>query len=674
MDSIFHYLFGFKDEEENSSSSLISKTSSPPELSSLTIQFLSTHTRLFSVIPNLSIWSESVSKETETVYSLIKGAIQSGKSEIIHALSLYFTIVLGETVVILLRDFIGDYDQMDRGLERFLGSYKTFLLDATLEEDDIDLPLIHYMGDVHRTRDGHLHGQLLIQQAFVKGSIIVALSNADQMRKLNECHVPDHRFHIIIDESDQLMFSEGIRFTPQLDMLTSQACNVVGISATHYEHFHDVKDRFHTSRTFVMAPPPASIEKGSYKGILDIQFEYIQPINTKLKKESENILRWDTDLCEFLKTHETQEPFHIHGDQKHPMMTLIKHERMVTQQNKMLEHIRSMTSAYTIIVYNGTEVVLYSPSLAFTTIILPTCQKRENKTKSTNGLHVFKQVSIVYVLQYLKDNGGADRFSRILIIAHGLVGRGIQIVSEDYGWHLTHMFYRPSSSTRASAYLQDMRLCGIYRDTIPLTCMLEQKVYENLYKSYMLQEDLFQRISNETSEPMKRWLVHQRIFQEKFPKCKATKTGSIQGIRTNIELEDQGMSMAEFNRPICITKMNRRLEMSTTPTEKDKDSVEDLDKKEWDRLTNPNNGMFQKWARDDNTSAIARFMRNGLDPRKRYTKKEMLELCGEYRLNLSDIIKLDKKEKTHYLGSILVKQGQLYSLHPQLLESFERYF
>jgi len=675
MEFIFERLFGMDNEDE--SSTLSKKVESETEKDDkktdqvdekkIIESFLSDHTRFFSVIPDMNYFQPS----TSPMYSLIKGAIQSGKSEMIHALSLYFALIHKSTTVLILRDFVGDYDQMNRGLQRFLNRFHSYLCLKSLEEE-IDLPTIHYVGDIRRDKDGVIHGQTPIQHALVNGgSILIALANADQMMKLNESwdsllldSFP--ALQLIIDESDQLMFSEGVRFTPQLDALTRKASHIIGISATHYEHFQDVKHRFETSRILVMKPPPPSLCKGTYKGILDIQYEYIQPIDIKKKKESDNLLERDPDLYQFLENHKSHDPFHIHNDQQHPMITLVKQERLILQQNKMMESIRQrFKELYTIIIYNGKEVTLYSDSLKeYTTLTLPKCQKRTNRCKSQNGVHVFSNVSIVYVLQYLKENGGANRFPRILIIAHGLVGRGIQIVSEDYEWHLTHMYYRPSSSTRASAYLQDMRLCGIYRDSIPLTCVLEKKTYHNLYKSYMLQEDLFGRIQDESSENLTQWLSHQTIFNQKIPHCHVVRAKFKANI-TRTESEDHGMSFNEFNHSLCITKMNPILHS------KDVDIGPDMDKKEYDRLIHL---MFKKWANHNNQSAIARFMRDGLDPRKEYTKSEMLDLCKIYGIQLGHITGVRKGGQIH--GQLIDHDPvkQIYRLYPCLIPSFETFF
>jgi hypothetical protein len=91
------------------------------------------------------------------------------------------------------------------------------------------------------------------------------------------------------------------------------------------------------------------------------------------------------------------------------------------------------------------------------------------------------------------------------------------------------------------------------------------------------------------------------------------------------------------------------------------------------RLTNDINGMFKKWGNPANQSAIARFMREGLDPHKKYTKKEMTEACKEYKVALSHLM---KKYEPHgwAFGTIILSSHNKYYLHNQLKESFLKYF
>jgi hypothetical protein len=235
------------------------------------------------------------------------------------------------------------------------------------------------------------------------------------------------------------------------------------------------------------------------------------------------------------------------------MIMMIKTERLIAQQDVLMQIIKNQYKYnYTIITYNGTNCKLYSHSLQ-DKIILPICKK---KSQYKNNIHSFNNTPLPYVLQYLKNNGGAKKFPRIIIIAYKLVGRGINIVSEDFGWHLTHMYYKPSKSTDVTTMIQSMRLCGIYNDNITLQCYIPQTDYENMYKGYMLQEDIFRQLNEAKNEEkeLKKWLEEKKFHKEKIPKCPLYRKQKFRGIVANIEKEDKGMTMDEFNKDRCITK------------------------------------------------------------------------------------------------------------------------
>jgi len=637
----------------------------------LLIVFLQTHTRLFEVIEDLSCLDN-----LETTYILIKGAVQSGKSEIIHALVLYLTIRHQHNVTIILRNYTGDYDQMDRGLVRFIELFQNFLIQKAIEDTETLLPHIFYIGDIIRSKvDGKMsHHESLCHDLVRGGSITLSLANTDQMIKMNECwdiveqeNADLNKMSVIIDEADQLMHAEGEKFTPQLDQFLSNAKNIIGISATHYECLHDQKNRFSTDNVYILTPPP------NYKGISDVQFQYIEPIDSKMKSGNPSkFLEWDKELNNFLLKNGDHQPFSIHNSEKHPMLTLIKHERTTTNQHKMLEEISKhpeFGKQYTCIVYNGTEVILYSHRLMHEKIVLPICRKREIANKSKDGKHVFASTSIGYVLQYLKNNGGAEKYPRILIIAHNLVGRGINVVSNDFKWHLTHMYYRPSSTSNASTLIQSMRIFGIYNDSIPLVCVLEKKVYDDLYRAYMLHEDMFSKLSKtEDEKPISEWLKCQHVYIEKVPRRDVSKCGKFGALITDELAMDDGMIMTDFNRNHCITKMP----VQTTNVVVDKN----IDDTEYERLANDRNGMFKKWSSISNQSAIARFMRDGLDPFRKYTKKEITDVCKEYGIILKylTISHTNKKSKGGVNGQILCCHNNHYFVYPQLINSFEKYF
>ena len=140
------------------------------------------------------------------------------------------------------------------------------------------------------------------------------------------------------------------------------------------------------------------------------------------------------------------------------------------------------------------------------------------------------------------------------------------------------------------------------------------------------------------------------------------------GIFTDKEEDDGGMRMNEFRQGFCITKMKRLASEEQTV-------LPPMDPTEWERLTNSQNGMFKKWADPSNTSAIARFMREELDPRKIYSKRDLTERWRRFSKESLDKLMRKKIGISNGYGIILVKEeGGRIRLHPRLVPMFEAYF
>jgi hypothetical protein len=120
----------------------------------------------------------------------------------------------------------------------------------------------------------------------------------------------------------------------------------------------------------------------------------------------------------------------------------------------------------------------------------------------------------------------------------------------------------------------------------------------------------------------------------------------------------------EFQRPMAF--------VSAPPPRTAPTDAPAMDTRELNRLTNPTSGMFKKWASPTNQSAIARFMREGLDPNREYTKREITALCREYRIQVAHLT--GKRRGTQIHGIILAKHNDHYSLHADLRPHFEKYF
>lgn len=626
-------------------------------------EFLANKTRLYEVLEPTSL--ETMMHENDNNYHLIKGAVQSGKSRIIHALTLYNAVIMCRNTTLVLRNCTSDYEQMERGLCLFIENCA-----------DLRIP-IFYVGDITRRRGTDILTNITPMCTAMAnpalGCVIICLGNADHLRKLSDCMDKMERdgqppkMMTIIDECDQLMYSEGQHYPQLLQSVMDRSDLVIGISATVFEPFCDEYERFHTASTYELMPSP------DYKGIRHIMFRDLHPIDKKIKKERpDQHLEWDTDLPVVLDQLMTCQPYAMIHDDHHPIQMLIKTERLIvgmaTLANTIIANPR-WAEAFTIITYDGNHAVLFSKRLEGIRIRLPLTNKREKKQPNRQR-HEFSNVGIQSVIQYLKQAGGARRFPRILIIAHGMVGRGINVVSSDFGWHCTHMYYRPATSTTVAEMIQSMRLCGVYQDNIPLTCYAERSIAENIYKGDRLQEDMLDRVYDKIDNmSLEQSMATERFHEAKIPARRLTGRGMLRLNQTKQETEDGGMLLSEFMKDRCMQDT-----MAEPPAPVTATIISTEDATEFQRLMDPKKGMFKKWSQVTNTSAISRFMKGGLDPAKIYNKAEMTKLCKDYDIELKNLTTA-RNTRTQSYGKILHKdEHQSYSLQLALVDAFYHYF
>jgi hypothetical protein len=99
---------------------------------------------------------------------------------------------------------------------------------------------------------------------------------------------------------------------------------------------------------------------------------------------------------------------------------------------------------------------------------------------------------------------------------------------------------------------------------------------------------------------------------------------------------------------------------------------EDYPSKEFERLVNK---MFPKWSKDDGSTNISRFMHE-LDSDKKYTHKEMVELCENTGINKKNLknLTLISSGKSNGYGKILQVIEGKYQIYSCLLPSYNIWF
>lgn len=599
-------------------------------------------------------------------FSLIMGYIQSGKSKVLFGASLFLARILRRNVIVVLRDYTSDADQ-------FLFNFKLRFLEAIREEigsieTTEDIVPVRYAGDLIRPRKGSLLDPTGIRVAMNEGygSVIVALANQSQLMSLNEIldTVDEEPPTLFIDEVDDILYSTG-GCGDQMKRLTERSNYVIGVSATVFDPLHD--HRFIGSRVFLLDPPE------NYKGVDRFITKTIEPLQSN--EEYTTRLNKDMDLVRVLDS--CRNTTIQSGNTDHPLILLLKNERVISDQMTLLGDIQTMYGIdYVVIVHNGKNTTLLAPRLRHSnqTVRLPTSHKKPIRIEE-NGVYVFNKAQIQDVLQLLKNKGGARMFPRIVIISHDIIGRGINITSRDFGWHLTHMFYRPSKTATIPMFLQSMRLAGISEDNIPRYLFAEEKVITDIMVGHRLQQEVVERIrKNATEEEPTTTILEREFFHpKKIPKRSLflPKTRRNKKFLPKIDAtQDKGWTIEEFIRPLAITTQH-----SYTIHQ---DCLPLINELEFNRLVNPINGMFTKWANPISSTVISTFMREGFDPTKIYLKRDFKKLCREFKIHLHHISTpgYGQRSNKNY-GQLFVSptdNPNVILFSPQLLPYFQKYF
>lgn len=494
------------------------------------------------IISGLHETDEKLVLTSPEKYTQIAGDVQGGKSFVIKSIAYLFGLlshyemntiknVTEMNVVIVLRNVWADYNQLKIGIEDFNEELNS-QLDVDYEMETI------YMGDIESIKKGIRNKELERSLSTKKNKkVIISICNENQLNKLNNYlfdGVNLHNYVVIIDEVDTLKYSnENNGYMDELNTLVDRSKHVFGVSATCFEPFFHEKD-LKGHHVFQIKKAP------NYKSINHVKFV---PLLHKCKIPSTkkiNQIESDPNIIPYYEYIQSKSPY---GD--HPIISLHKTTNIVEQHYKTMEILMKYFPNFAVIVYDGDGITLYHHSLKKTTIVTPDSRKT---AKRKDGIHYFTKVGIQSVLQYLKENGGANSFPHIVIIAGIYAGRSINFVSRDFKWHLTNQYLLTANTTRYAEIIQSMRVLGCYNDDIPLECHTTPKNINIIKKSYNLHGDFIHKLKkNLVKETVMDYLTNSPIFEKKLPpNVKRLCKNSFEITTTKNEEEDTGMTFNEF--------------------------------------------------------------------------------------------------------------------------------
>lgn len=609
---------------------------------------------------------------------IIKGYVQSGKTSFMLCSSLkYMFGPSSMSSIIVLRNAVGDSTQINARIR----DMKANIIDYLRAKN------VNYEVDIIVLGDSVPSDEFDSAMTGAFPRIFVVLGNGSQLRRVNTMmkKVTNPNYALFIDEADSNDTGDNRRID-EMSLLKEGASRMFYISATILEI--GLREDNSDENIYMLQDVP------HYMGIEKLTHRPLEfPAESNNRKDDDPTIN-DPNMGSFVSMFEKLEPHQVEFlETSHPQHCLITCGTVILPQQKLFKFISDHNIA--VLLYNGDGIDLYHRSLDGENVAIKSGGGRTLSSDSCKwrpGAHSFGQaISIANVLQWLKDNGGVERFPRIITISGKLAGRGISFVSDDYGkylgsfvdntppkwigWRLTSMYYVPSKNTSQPNMMQCVgRVCCVVRDNIQTFLYANDEVLVDIRKAYWSQEELVARSRQlQEGNDLK---IREAMHQVKMNNMKLSKrpltTAGVKRIRTEnvVEwFEEDGGFVIDDTYEKQQGEDNgwdfKTPSMKVTPTINTDDITIGLD--EWRRLTTK---MFKHWS--SNSSHIAEFMHN-LDPEKIYTKAMMTELCVHNNIRVGDVV-TDKSGKSNKYGSIIKCSSSKYILYPELVTAYKLNF
>lgn len=383
---------------------------------------------------------EKIMKNVEKyVYQVVKGYVQSGKSQLMIYYATWIATQHNMNVVIMLRNQTAD-------IKSLANKFRNFKTEKNIKNIEI-IKFANYYNVIDF--------EDLVDKFRESGKIFIILGNSEQLSKMNEIIAEGNvnPFAMCIDELDLNEKDSSTSFQREFEKMKSSGMisHCLGVTGTALPVIFK-KISTLTNKQIISLDAPLN-----YRGIHNITFTEIDIENVDIVKNT---------MLNMLKS---KYAFFDKENKKHPAILLIKDERVKANQIEMQNEIlkdKKISKNWATIVYNGDGVFVSYP----------------------NGeINNLKNKSINYALQKIK-NEFSENIRYIAIISGDMANRGLSFVSEDYNWHLTHMIMCARESSSGTNLTQYARLCGCYNDDIPLEMFTSNEIARELFAYDILQE------------------------------------------------------------------------------------------------------------------------------------------------------------------------------------------
>lgn len=383
---------------------------------------------------------EKIMKKVERYpYLVVKGNIQSGKSALMIYYSAWMAKEHNMNVVIMLRNQTAD-------IESLVTKFREFKKEKGIKGELEVFSFATYFKSKHIDD--------IIEKFQEQGKVFIMLGNNEQLIKLNKV-IKDNEinpFVMCIDEADLNEKDPDTEFQKEFEKLKLTGCisHILGVTGTALSLMIKRVAELTNEQVISLEPPL------NYKGIQNISMTNINVDDKKIVKKT------------MLTMLETKYAFYDKDSKKHPVILLVKDERVKNNQKELMNKLyqnEKIKNNWVVIVYNGDGINVKLPG--------------NKKIKKTIGIND--------TLQEIKKTFGTE-IKYICIISGDLANRGLSFVSSDYSWHLTHMIMCAKGSATGTNLMQYTRLCGCYNDDIPLEIFTSDEIQKELFAFDNLQE------------------------------------------------------------------------------------------------------------------------------------------------------------------------------------------
>jgi len=559
---------------------------------------------------------------------LLCGKPQAGKSSYMFGIAL-LSILKKKPCIFVVRNYIQDAAHMKIKFERFSQQHKIYMEKLGYN----NFPSIKIIDSSVMTLCKKEDNNFIVKnydtvKEALRGNnmeIVVALSNGTQLKCLNMVldqlrnenrEVPD--LVTLVDEADCIGYSEIKINEPskhkakEYEILQNRSNQIFEISATVWDILVGNKKLSNTN-IIVINPPK------TYKGISDgVTFKSLQhkieqwKSNVGIFEEDPNLRPIYTELMSI--TPFKKDKYNCSID--HPVIVLHKTRTLVNHHKLFFETFKNdikFSETWTVVMECVKGLYLYSKALTSKTIKI----KEECFTDHIKkGVYNFgKKIIIPQLLQYLINNGGAERFSHIVIKSGGFSGRSRSYVSTDGNWHLTHQYYNGSNSV--PQMIQAQRILHDRPDSIPLIEYAPQKVINDLKNGDKIQDEQIDRLIKIHD----RIYTHEQVEEEvwnisKVPKKKLYVGKLNIGFKIKkVYCDDGGWDITNYKHNFCNKEEKKYIVTNVSQL-----SSQNSNDKKIDKIIK-NLSLTKK-------TKLSIFL-SSLNPEEIYTKSILIELAGK---------------------------------------------